>query len=185
MTAFLELAGKHGYAETTTRAIAQAAGVNEVTVFRQFKDKDSLARTAVERFHPGAAITGYTLDFGVGAKAEAMEGVLNVLRFLRDTLWERAAFFRFNITEGFRRREIASLMADAPELARDLIRRALERAKPRLRSEVDVPTTALMLQGLIAMPMIFRVSGVGETTLAESDRMLAASLRPLFREETA
>jgi hypothetical protein len=128
---------------------------------------------------------GYTLDFGVGATTEAVEGPLDVLPFLRDTLWEWAVIFRSNITEGLWRRDIASLMTDSPEPPRDLIRGALERAKPRLLPEVDIHTTALMLQVVIAMPLLFRFPGVCETTLVESDRMLAAILRPLFREEKA
>lgn len=60
---------------------------------------------------------------------------------------------------------------------------ALERAKSRLLPEVDIRTTVLMLRVVIARPLLFGVPGVCETTLVESDRMLAAIL--LFREEKA
>lgn len=44
LRAFLWLAGERGFEATTTRAVAEAAGVNEVTIFRQFNDKLTLAR---------------------------------------------------------------------------------------------------------------------------------------------
>lgn len=50
-----------GYRGTTTRRIAQDAGVNEVTLFRQFGSKDALLREAIERAdHEGRD----TLDAG-------------------------------------------------------------------------------------------------------------------------
>lgn len=42
LTAAAELFAERGYASTTTRAIAERAGVNEVTLFRKFKNKAGL-----------------------------------------------------------------------------------------------------------------------------------------------
>lgn len=39
LTAAADLFGERGYSGTTTRAIAERAGVNEVTLFRKFKNK--------------------------------------------------------------------------------------------------------------------------------------------------
>jgi AcrR family transcriptional regulator len=52
LRAFLALVAQPGLAGTTTRAIAQAAGVNEVTIFRRFGSKLALAREALRRFSP-------------------------------------------------------------------------------------------------------------------------------------
>jgi AcrR family transcriptional regulator len=38
-----------GYAGATTRAIADAAGINEVTLFRRFGNKEQLVRSAIAR----------------------------------------------------------------------------------------------------------------------------------------
>lgn len=46
--AFLELFRTHGYKGTTTRSISELAGVNEVTIFRNFGSKKKVMEKAVE-----------------------------------------------------------------------------------------------------------------------------------------
>lgn len=48
LVATLELVAQRGYAATTTRAIAEKAGVNEVTLFRQFGSKQGIIRALGE-----------------------------------------------------------------------------------------------------------------------------------------
>ena len=45
-----------GYRGATTRRIASEAGVNEITLFRQFGSKDALVREAIVRHRQGAAV---------------------------------------------------------------------------------------------------------------------------------
>ncbi|MHB1341873.1 MAG: TetR/AcrR family transcriptional regulator [Coriobacteriia bacterium] len=49
LDAAAELFATHGYAATTTRAIAGAAGVNEVTLFRRFENKLGILKALGER----------------------------------------------------------------------------------------------------------------------------------------
>jgi len=48
LAAAAELIGERGYKATTTRAIAEKAGVNEVTVFRRFGSKAGLLKALAE-----------------------------------------------------------------------------------------------------------------------------------------
>lgn len=48
LDAALEVIVQRGYAGATTREIAAAAGINEVTLFRRFGNKDNLLRSVVE-----------------------------------------------------------------------------------------------------------------------------------------
>jgi AcrR family transcriptional regulator len=48
LTATLDLVARRGSRGATTRAIAEAAGVNELTLFRQFHSKDTLIREALK-----------------------------------------------------------------------------------------------------------------------------------------
>ncbi|MGH7593206.1 MAG: TetR/AcrR family transcriptional regulator [Gemmatimonadales bacterium] len=49
------LYAEHGWRGTTTRRIAEAAGVNEVTLFRQFGSKESLLLQAIQQASRGPA----------------------------------------------------------------------------------------------------------------------------------
>jgi AcrR family transcriptional regulator len=49
LQAAAEQYAQHGYHGCTTRAVATAAGVNEVTVFRLFGSKDAMIDAAIER----------------------------------------------------------------------------------------------------------------------------------------
>jgi TetR/AcrR family transcriptional regulator, mexJK operon transcriptional repressor len=51
LLAAIELMADKGYDSTSTKEIAAAAGVNEVTLFRHFGTKQKLLETAFHRFH--------------------------------------------------------------------------------------------------------------------------------------
>lgn len=55
--AVLKVIAEQGYERSTTRAIAEAAGINEVTLFRRFHSKENLLRLAVR-----SNFTGFALD---------------------------------------------------------------------------------------------------------------------------
>jgi AcrR family transcriptional regulator len=57
MQAASQLFSEKGYAGTTTRAIAELAEVNEVTLFRHFGTKEKLAQAIMDQFG-GLAIAG-------------------------------------------------------------------------------------------------------------------------------
>lgn len=51
LEAAVQVYAEGGYHSATTRRIASAAGVNEITLFRHFGNKDSLLREALARCH--------------------------------------------------------------------------------------------------------------------------------------
>lgn len=55
LDAAAELFAERGYAATTTRAIAERAGVNEVTLFRRFESKAGVLRALSERWRESMA----------------------------------------------------------------------------------------------------------------------------------
>src|SRR2546423_15636448 len=48
LAAAAEVFAQHGFRGSTTRRIADAAGVNEITIFRQFGSKEALLREAMK-----------------------------------------------------------------------------------------------------------------------------------------
>jgi AcrR family transcriptional regulator len=59
LNAAAELFGERGYKGTTTRAIAERAGVNEVTIFRRFKNKQGILNALGEMWE--ANMAGYAV----------------------------------------------------------------------------------------------------------------------------
>lgn len=55
VAAAAQLFAERGYTATTTRAIAERAGVNEVTLFRRFESKAGVLRALAQRFEEKSA----------------------------------------------------------------------------------------------------------------------------------
>ncbi|MDG0888986.1 TetR/AcrR family transcriptional regulator [Paracholeplasma manati] len=58
LLAATKLFSENGYANTSTKKIADAAGVNELTIFRQFKSKSNLLQAVIHHH----AFEGYIVD---------------------------------------------------------------------------------------------------------------------------
>lgn len=100
---FLTLAAERGMAQVTTREIASAAGVNEVTLFRHFGDQATLALEAVRQFTPAAQIDAYQPAIEASSPERAVEGLLQCLGELRHHLSRRPALLQFGLGEAARR----------------------------------------------------------------------------------
>jgi len=72
--AAIQLFGRQGYSRTTTRAIAKAAGVNEVTLFRQFGHKKGLLIACIEA-HNAA---GFSATFEAELTGDYAEDILHM-----------------------------------------------------------------------------------------------------------
>jgi AcrR family transcriptional regulator len=82
IAAALELFGKVGYAQTTTRAIAEAAGVNEVTLFRHFGSKKNLLFACVEARNA----QGFSATFESGLTGKYPQDILHMAKLqMQDT----------------------------------------------------------------------------------------------------
>ncbi|HEY3134086.1 MAG TPA: helix-turn-helix domain-containing protein, partial [Gemmatimonadaceae bacterium] len=57
LTAAAGVFAQHGFRGSTTRRIADAAGVNEITLFRQFGSKEALMREAMKHLSQSAGLS--------------------------------------------------------------------------------------------------------------------------------
>lgn len=110
---------ERGYAGTTTRAIAELAEVNEVTLFRHFGTKEKLAKAIMDQFG-GLAIADeleqrlsgdYAIDLTIIGTA-----MLNVMT-------ERSDAVRMAICEAGNFPEFQQLVADNPRQLRRMLAR--------------------------------------------------------------
>jgi AcrR family transcriptional regulator len=153
LAAAVEVVTEHGTRGATTRRIAEAAAVNEVTLFRHFGSKDALIREAMHWNAGRELIPALPDEPGdVAAEllawAEAVYAHLSRFRgLIRTTFGECAA-----------NPEVAPLTRKVPQTVSRGLRRYLERArKQRLVSTGwDVHAASGMLMGTLFLDAIFR-----------------------------
>ncbi len=180
LRAFLRLVAERGIDATTTRLLAEAAGVNEVTIFRHFGNKASLAREAIRRWQPAHALSAYEVAIDSSSPASAAQGLLDCLRFLRRHMQDHDELIQFGMGEYWRFSELREELAAAPRAARGLLLRALTQAAPVLLPTVDLEVTALSLLGLVFNSIIWQRRGWLDWSDAACDHALEAAIRPLL-----
>jgi AcrR family transcriptional regulator len=181
LSAFMELLAERGLEATTTRALAKAAGVNEVTIFRHFGDKMTLAREAIRAGVPVYVLESYIPTFDVSTPASAADGLLETMRYMRRALWARRAVLQVGLGDGWRHPEVRVEVERAAMAARGVLLRAFDHARPALRPEVDIEASALGLQSLLVVTVIWQNYGWLTLTDDDWDKLFAANIRPLVR----
>jgi len=185
LRAFLALAAERGMAGITTRDIAAAAGVNEVTLFRHFGDKASLARAAVRRFDPAAALDAYDPAIDASTPQAAMAGLLRCLSQLQSQLADHPELLQFGLGEAARYPELLEDLQEIPAAARRTLTRAFEQAAGQLRPEVSIDAEVIGLLGMLLMLATWRSRHWADLSDQQITGLLTARLRPLFRTQPA
>jgi AcrR family transcriptional regulator len=183
LAAFLRLAARGGLEAATTRAVAEAAGVNEVTIFRHFGDKATLALAAVRRFSPAAELAARDPAIDAATPATAASGLLACLRRMSAQIAEHPELLLFGVGESPRLPGLAEEIAAIPRAARAHLERALTQARPQLRARVDARVTALQWLGLLFQVHLAVERGVIARMGPDAwDRILVASVRAIVRK---
>jgi AcrR family transcriptional regulator len=182
LRAFLALAAQRGMAAVTTRELARAAGVNEVTVFRHFGDTATLAREAVHHFQPAARIEAHRPAIDTSTAQRCLEGLVGCLELLESLLRERPDLVQFGLGDAVRYPEILEELRQVPDAARRMLTRAFGQAAEQLRPEVDVGAEVLGLLGLLFLLTVWRSRRWLELDAPQLRGLLTARLRPLLRD---
>ena len=117
---------RNGFIRSTTRAIAAAAGITEVTLFRHFPSKEKLFEEAVRHFG-GPSFTGHMDSLFAGN--DYREELLVCGKALMEILWERREQVRLMLCEVSRFPELRETAAENPRSLRRSIQSYLERMK--------------------------------------------------------
>ena len=110
MQAATQLFAETGYAGTTTRAIAELAGFNELTLFRHFGSKENLVKAIVDEFG-GLAIAK---DLESRLSGDYIQDLTLIGNELITVLTERNHIVRMAICEAGRFPEIQQSIAENP-----------------------------------------------------------------------
>ncbi len=176
---------RDGLQGATTRGIAHEAGVNEVTLFRHFQNKEGLL---------SAVMTQVVLanhNAGLGEEAEWTDNLkLNLQRFARDLyakLVKDESFLRTMVGEANRHPEhFSKLIKDAVRPVRDRFIANLETARQAglVRHDVDLGIAADAFTAVLFGGMLRHTAGCSwgypaEEFVATCADLFAAGLAPL------
>jgi AcrR family transcriptional regulator len=111
-----------GYARATTRALAAAAGVNEVTLFRHFGNKESLFAAVTEQYAGPAVTTALEAQLS----GDYHRDLLMVGNQLLQVLLERKEVLRMMLCEASHFPEVRAVMVQNPRQIRRMLARYLQ-----------------------------------------------------------
>jgi AcrR family transcriptional regulator len=146
LAAAAEVFAQHGFRGSTTRRIAEAAGVNEITIFRQFGSKEALLREAMMHMTESAGLAELP-EIPADPERELTEWSESFIQHLR----LRSPIIRKTMGEIEERPEMSECASTVPirasnELCKYLV--ALRR-QGRTAEKFDATTAAAMLMGAL------------------------------------
>ena len=146
LAAAAEVFAQHGFRGSTTRRIADAAGVNEITIFRQFGSKEALLREAMKHMTESAGLVELP-EIPADPERELTgwsEGFIQHLRL-------RSSIIRKTMSEIEERPEMCEFAGVVPRRASDQLCRYLValRGQGRTSEKFEPKTAAAMLMGAI------------------------------------
>lgn len=146
LAAAAEVFAQHGFRGSTTRRIAEAAGVNEITIFRQFGSKEALISEAMKHMTDSAGLASLP-EIPSDPERELTEWSESFIKHLR----LRSSIIRKTMSEIEERPEMSECASSVPieasnELCKYLV--ALKR-QGRTSEKFDPITAAAMLMGAI------------------------------------
>jgi len=137
---------QHGFRGSTTRRIADAAGVNEITIFRQFGSKEALIREAMQHLTQSANLATLP-ETPVDPEQELTEWSEAFIQHLR----LRSSIIRKTMSEIEERPEMSECASYVPRQASSELCDYLTVLKREgmIRGDFEPKTAAAMLMGAI------------------------------------
>jgi AcrR family transcriptional regulator len=117
ISAAAEVGSKVGYSKATTKIIAKAAGVNEVTLFRHFGSKENLFSAAIEQYGGPALVPIIQSQFTGDYRTD-----LNMVgNFFLDIMVARKEMLHLMLCESANIPEVRTVLARNPRELRQML----------------------------------------------------------------
>jgi len=157
--AALQAFSHHGYRGATTRAIAAAAGVNEVTLFRHFGNKQNLLAAVIDRY---SVLPDLKAILEGQLTGDYRQDLIHMGQHLLETLIQRPEMLFLMIHEARRQPELLDVLAQVPRQSRQLLatylRQQMERGVTR---ELDPEVAAQAFFGMLfSQVLVLQLLGV-------------------------
>jgi AcrR family transcriptional regulator len=165
MNAASQLFGEKGYAGSTTREIADLAGVNEVTIFRHFGSKQKLARAIMDQFG-GLAIAE---KMKANLTGDYQDDLLFIGQTIMKVMKERVDVMRMAICEAGNFPEFQEIVAENPRQLRLMLSSYLaEQMEQGVVLQNDPETLAQAFLGMFFSYVVLE-GFLGETLESQED----------------
>jgi len=162
----LELFSKQGYDSTTTRSIAEKAGVNELTLFRNFGSKENLLSEVIDHHFDEAKMKG---RFDRGQTGDPPEDLYRIVKVMRANLREREQLFRLMLREVSGNETVARKLGQFPVIMKGfMLSRFGEALKGHIREDLDLETAGIFLASYFIRSEMMRIM-LGEDPFHEID----------------
>ena len=122
LQAAAQVFAEKGYARATTRALAAAAGVNEVTLFRHFGNKQNLFAAVIDEY----AASALTAALEAQLTGEYHQDLLTMGGHVMQLLFERRDAVRLMLCEAAHFPGVREVMAQNPRQLRQALARYLQ-----------------------------------------------------------
>jgi AcrR family transcriptional regulator len=119
LDAAVEIGSRFGYAQATTKAIAEAAGVNEVTLFRHFGTKENLFSEAIEQYGAPALVS----EIEEQLSGNYRQDLILIGQVIFSILFERREMLHLLLCESANIPEVRSVLARNPRELRQMLAR--------------------------------------------------------------
>ncbi len=146
LKAAAEIMSTRGYARATTRAIAEAAGVNEVTLFRHFGNKRNLLS---EMIHKHSALPDLTFMIENQLSGDYRQDLIHLATAFFSAITKRKEALRLMLCEAKEIPEVQNVIVQVPDQLRKLLTRYFQE-----KMEADFIRKAnpeVMAQGFLGM----------------------------------
>jgi AcrR family transcriptional regulator len=120
LLAAAEIFAERGYTNTTTRAIAEAAGVNEVTIFRHFSTKRNLLSEMIQEYSALPDLTSLIENQLTGVYREDL---IRLATFFFQAITTRKEALRLMLCEACELPEVRDVVVKVPDHLRLILTR--------------------------------------------------------------
>jgi AcrR family transcriptional regulator len=127
LQAAAQVFAREGYARATTRTLAAAAGVNEVTLFRHFGNKQNLFAAVIDEYAASALTTALEAQL----TGDYHQDLLTMGRQVMQLMLERGEAVRLMLCEAEHFPEVRETMAQNPRRLREALSTYLQQQMQR------------------------------------------------------
>jgi AcrR family transcriptional regulator len=117
LLAAAQVFAEQGYARATTRILASAAGVNEVTLFRHFGNKHNLFAAVIDEY----AASAVTADLQARLTGDYRQDLIAMGGYVLQVLLERRGAVRLMLCEASHFPKVREVMAQNPRQLRQVL----------------------------------------------------------------